>query len=408
MSARGGRWTPWAVGIFGLGASGALFALFPRVEGPWGGLGWIVFVPWFWALQQCPGFRSAALLALAFTGLFTWLALGWFPEAMADYTGGSLWWSRALLILAAPFLEPQCWAVGLLVWATRQRANQPPRPLLARVALVAGSYVAVEKAWPKLFGDTIGHGLLATPLLVQAADLVGAQGLSFALVAGNLLFVEAVGGSRSRERTARGRRTRALASLLAICATLVLYGTIQWKRWAPQPDDKQVRIGVVQGNLSHYDRLRAELGSFAAVRTILDRYFFLTDTVPAAEVDFWAWPETVYPTTFGRPKSADGAAFDQEIVRFASRWERPVVFGAYDRDEGGEYNAAFFLLPSPGAAELGSVYRKVKPFPLTEWVPPWMEFFGAHQWIPWLGNWKKGEQAGVVEVPTRDGRIVRV
>lgn len=31
------------------------------------------------------------------------------------------------------------------------------------------------------------------------------------------------------------------------------------------------------------------------------------------------WPETVYPTAFGSPKSAAGAAFPRELASFVAR-----------------------------------------------------------------------------------------
>ena len=71
---------------------------------------------------------------------------------------------------------------------------------------------------------------------------------------------------------------------------------------------------MVQADISHYDRLRAEVGTFQAVRTIVDAHFALSaEALRRADLDFLVWPETVYPTTFGAPKSEDGAAFDRAV-----------------------------------------------------------------------------------------------
>jgi apolipoprotein N-acyltransferase len=48
----------------------------------------------------------------------------------------------------------------------------------------------------------------------------------------------------------------------------------------------------------------------------------------------------------------------------------PLVFGTYDVDSAGEYNAAAFLDPERG---LLGYYRKTHPFPLTEHVPAWLD-----------------------------------
>ena len=49
-------------------------------------------------------------------------------------------------------------------------------------------------------------------------------------------------------------------------------------------------------------------------------------------IDLLVWPETVYPTTFGTPKTEAGAALDREIAGFVASSRVPLVFGAYDVD----------------------------------------------------------------------------
>ena len=49
------------------------------------------------------------------------------------------------------------------------------------------------------------------------------------------------------------------------------------------------------------------------------------EALAAAPLDLLLWPETVYPTTFGAPKSPDGAAFDRAIGQFAAAYARQTV-----------------------------------------------------------------------------------
>jgi apolipoprotein N-acyltransferase len=272
--------------------------------------------------------------------------------------------------------------------------------------------VGTELLWPKLLADTIGQGLLAAPYWVQAADLFGAHGLTFVLVAANVLVADAVAAIRAHLRSewsdALTRVVAALATVTVLVVALSAYGVAQWKRWQPQSPAQRIVVGVVQGNLSQYDRLRAELGSFGAVREILDRYMGLTRAVAPRGADFWAWPETMYPTTFGSPKSEAGRDFDHEILEFARGLQRPLAFGAYDRDAAGEYNAAFFVHESEDSRTHVEVYHKATPFPLTEWVPEWLEVLGLRERLRWLGSWKKGAGPAVVDLPLRSGRTVRV
>src|SRR5262249_6839897 len=122
-------------------------------------------------------------------------------------------------------------------------------------------------------------------------------------------------------------------------------------------------------------------------------------------IDVLVWPETVYPTTFGSPKSPDGAAFDREIERFVVHAGVPLVFGAYDADGADEFNAAFVV--HPGSADR-AVYRKASLCPLTEHVPPFLESGVVRRWLPWLGTWKPGTGPRVLDVRLRDGRTLRV
>jgi apolipoprotein N-acyltransferase len=127
-------------------------------------------------------------------------------------------------------------------------------------------------------------------------------------------------------------------------------------------------MGLVQSNIVDYELLRRERGAAAVVREVLDVHYAMTyDAVERQHAHAVLWSETVYPTTFGHPKSEAGAELDREILRIVDAAGVPFVFGTYDRDAAGEYNAAAFVAPGTG---LLGFYRKTRPFPLTEHVPP--------------------------------------
>ena len=114
----------------------------------------------------------------------------------------------------------------------------------------------------------------------------------------------AIGAARRRDR---GGVARALGGAAAAIASLALYGHFRLASLADLPTDPPLTVGIVQADVAHYDRLAAEIGTYAAVRRILDAHFALSDEILArGPVDLLVWPETVYPTTFGSPKSADG------------------------------------------------------------------------------------------------------
>jgi apolipoprotein N-acyltransferase len=145
------------------------------------------------------------------------------------------------------------------------------------------------------------------------------------------------------------------------------------------------------------------------VREILDAHYELSrQALSQAPLDLLVWPETVYPTTFGTPRSEAGAAVDREIAVFVAGSGVPLVFGAYDVEAGDEFNVAVFLEPGRDGRFEFETYRKSWLFPLTERVPRLLDGARVRAWLPWLGTWKPGAGAQVVQVGLRDGRRLRV
>ncbi len=384
--------------LAGVAASALLLTLYAR-----GGaaflLGFIALVPWMLGLQACQGWRGTLLGAWAMTIAFVLAVFGWFAFAIAGYLGLSPVLALLVMALAAPLLQPQFIAYAA---ATRLAA----RWYAPWIAVLAGAsaWVAIEWLWPKLLGDTLGHGLYPALRLRQFADVAGAARLSFVLVVVNAMLALAW----RRRRGAVRAWAAPLAVALALPLLLAGYGALRLSMLASAAptDATRLRVGMVQSNIVDYDRLRAEIGGYAVMRRVLDTHFALS--YPAAksgQVDALLWSETVYPTTFGHPKSEDGAALDREVSDFVDAAGVPLVFGTYDVDGAGEYNAAVFL--APGAQPLG-FYRKTRLFLFTEYMPAWLERVGMRRALPWAGAWQPGNGARVMPLRLADGREVPV
>jgi apolipoprotein N-acyltransferase len=315
-----------------------------------------------------------------------------------------------VVLLLAPVLEPQfiTFAVARhLARRGRTGAAGPAAVLSAgywRMVLAgAGIYVGTEWAFPKLFTETLGHGLYPSALMRQAADIGGVPGLTFVLMIANecvlatlLAIFQPTVPMRSPGNSLPGGNLRQALVPLACAGALVLgllaYGAVRIRQFSGDgPGGGAVTAGVVQADISQYGRLAAEMGTFDAVRMILDAHFALSaQALEGGDLDLLVWPETVYPTTFGAPKSEEGAAFDREIGAFVSRSGVPLVFGAYDAEGGEEFNAALFLEPAADGQVTFDAYRKASLFPLTERVPGVFESEWLRRWLPWLGTWKAG------------------
>jgi len=391
----------------GLVASALLFALYAQGGVAWP-LGFVVLAPWLRALDAAPTLGAALRGGLGMAVAFAAAVLWWFGNAIAGYVGLPEAGGVAIVLAAAPLLQPQFVAFALARHLAGRRHGAVVRALVG-----ASAWVATEWLWPKLLGDTLGHGLAPSATLRQAADLGGAAGLTFLLLLAN----EAVACAWARRRDGVRAVARPLALALALALAMAGYGAWRLSTLAlstlaqstlaqPTPGAPTLRLGMVQSNIVDYERLRREHGAYAVVREVLDTHYLMSrEAVIDHRVDALLWSETVYPTTFGHPKSTDGEALDDEIRSFALAAGVPLVFGTYDRDADGEYNAAAFL---DARGEVLGSYRKTRPFLFTEYVPPWLDGPILRRLLPWAGTWRPGDGARVFPLRLRDGREVAV
>ena len=376
-------------------ASALLAWLYARGGVAWV-LGFVALVPWLLALDARASLARTLLLAWAMAVAFTLAVFAWFGSAIGAWTQVGEPTGIALLLVAAPLLQPQ-----FLAFALARHLVGPRHGSALRACVAAAAWVATEWALPRLLGDTLGDGLYPSRLLRQAADLGGATGLTLLLLLAN----EAIALAVARRRGGLHATARPLAAAAAVPALLAAYGVVALSTLAPATG-KPLRVGLVQSNIVDYERLRQDKGTAAAVREVLDTHFAMSyDAVERQHADAVLWSETVYPTTFGHPKSEAGAELDREIQGIVNAAGVPFVFGTYDIDDAGEYNAAAFVEPGHGVI---GFYRKTRLFPLTEAVPDWLDGPTLRRWLPWAGTWKPGNGARVFPLRLADGREIPV
>jgi len=389
-------------GLVGVAASAAILGVCSRIEGYSYLLDFFGLVPWLLVLDAATTARAALLCGLAMCIAFVVTIFAWFGFAIAVYSAGDAVAGLAVLMVSAPLLQPQFVTFALV----RHRAGRCYGPGLRAVA-GASAWVATEWLFPKLLGDNLAHGLYPSRLLRQFADLGGSAGITLLLVVINECVAMAIA---RRNRGARALLTP-LATAAAIVAVMTGYGFLRLSALAAgTAGDKPVRVGLIQSNIASYERLRREMGTYDVVRYVLDTHYAMSrEAVDVNHVDALLWSETVYPTTFGSPKSDAGRDLDREIEDFVARSGIPLVFGSYDRDDAGEYNAAIFLEPASAAVPARfTVYRKTNLFLLTEYVPRWLEGPAVRALLPWAGTWQAGLGAKVLPLRLADGREIPV
>jgi apolipoprotein N-acyltransferase len=373
--------------LIGALASAALFGLAARLEAPSQVAALVALAPWLAAIDRArprTALLSAGLLAMGVAAAAFW----WLPATIAAYAHVSapVAWICALA-LAPLVLQPQF----LAACASRLFARRLGAPRAVRAAVTAFAYVGAEWALPKLLGDTLGIGLFPSAWLRQAADLAGPRGLTLLCLAVSECVAAAA----------------AVPAMVAVATVALagLYGAVRLRAIeAAGNGERPLHAGIVQAAITAYDKLAAEQGTYEAVRQIVDAHVALSESLlREGPLDILIWPETVYPTTFGAPKSEEGAEFDREIAALPAGTGVPLVFGAFEAGGGGEHNAAFFL----EAGGHVQTYRKSLLFPLSEQVPGWLDFPALRAALPWTGRWTPGPGPRVVELHVRGGGVVR-
>ncbi|NHZ81411.1 apolipoprotein N-acyltransferase [Massilia sp. CCM 8695] len=376
-------------------ASGAMVALYARGGAAWL-LSFVLLVPWLRTLDSSPTLAATLLRAYLMTLAFTAAAFAWFGIALGLYAQVGAATGVALLLLAAPLFQPQFLVFALVRHITTHRYGAVLGALAG-----AAAWAATQRLMPGLLGDTLGHGLYPSRLLRQGADVGGTAGLTVLLLLAN----EGLAAALARRAGGMRAIARPLALAALVPVLLAGYGLAVLSA-SPGPAGKPLRMGLIQSNIVAYDRQRQEKGTHAVVREVLDTHFAMSyDAVVRQHADAVMWPETAYPTTFGHPKSDAGAEFDREILSIVNAAGVPFIFGTYDRDSAGEYNAAAFVQPGSG---LMGFYRKTRLFPLTEYVPEWLDGPLLRRLLPWTGDWRPGNGARVFPLRLGDGREIPV
>lgn len=396
------RFAVFATVFVSIGLSALLCGIYARGGSAWL-LGFVMLVPWLCALNRCKTFTATLLCAWAMSIAFSAAVFAWFGNAMGSYTQlGSVTGISALL-LGAPLFQPQILSFALVRYIAMRRYG-------TFIGICAGgaAWLACEWLVPKLLGDTLGHGLYPSALMRQAADLGGAAGLTLLLLLAN------EGVAHALAVRAQGMRAicRPLAFALLAPLLLALYGALatysinKADNAAQVAQSKPLRIGLIQANIVDYEQQRQQHGAYAVVRKLLDTHFAMSyDAIVRQQADAVLWSETSYPTTFGHPKSAAGAELDQSILDIVKSAGVPFIFGTYDSDAKGEYNATAFVGPEAG---LLGFYRKTRLFPFTEYVPAWLDGPFLRRMLPWTGNWQHGNGARVFPLRLADGREIPV
>lgn len=317
-------------------ALGLLFALWLRVDSP----------------------RSAAWLGFAFgLGLFS-AGIGWIYVALHDYGDMPMLLAALATLLFAAFLALFPALAGYV------QARFPVANWMRMVMVMPAAWVLVEWVRGTIFTGfpwlTLGYAHSDSPL-AGYAPLYGVYGVSLvaAISAGLLAWLIQARWSRQGKS--------ALAVLLLLWGGGALLRTVAWT----QPNGEPFSVALVQGNIAQHFKFDED----SLVGT-LETYRRLTLHSDARLI---VLPETALPLL----RHEVPQHLIEQLRDHARQNGGDVLFGAFERDQGGYYNSVFSL----GSAD-EQHYRKHHLVPFGEFIP-------LRPLLGWFIN-------GVLDIPMGD------
>jgi apolipoprotein N-acyltransferase len=340
----------------------------------------ICLIPAVWMIhagQDDPRpFRRQMLQGFWFGWVSQALVLYWMVIALWHFTKLSAAGFFATVTILA--LETGCvfaftgWVVRNVRW---------PIALVLPVAWTAMEWVIGHQGDIRFPWLGLGTSLSAFPVLVQIADVVGARGITFLLVAANTLLALAWLRRNDRRYAFRAAGTVTLGVIVAGA-----YGVFRARSLQMAPAG---RVTAIQP---------AEFEKWSGSNdSIMTRVLALSqDALTATRPDLLAWPEASVPAFFvNRPD------FEVRIREQVARNGIPVLVGGLDavlRPDrlSYEYWNSAFLYDSNGA-RVSPVYHKQELVPIVERVP-----FVNPAWfsgIKFFGGFGKGEPGPIYRIP---------
>jgi len=366
-------------------------------------LAWIALVPLLLSVEHEEDFGSFFRKSWVAMLLYCLIALWW--VSLATIVGGVL----------TVFIQSLFSTVPLVVfYHFRKRAG-------FRAALLALPFVWTAWEWAYMQQDfslgwlTFGNSQANLLWMVQYADLTGVWGISFWLVAFNVLVLLLFRGKKSFQV-----RMSFVTMMAVMIAVPLLYARHVFQHEKTAPASSEVRIAVVQPDIDPHEKW----GGFTPEQTLSHLYSLTGQTVRADRPELVIWPETAIPFYI---RSPENKPYMNSVWRMVERWDTPLLTGFPDEEpipaksSGAEavaasgteaviscaaYNASMLLLPTGAPVQ---IYRKMRLVPFGERVPyseylPFLERLSFS--LSGITSWQKGDEATIMNFRSRDGQTV--
>jgi apolipoprotein N-acyltransferase len=421
--------------LFSLAATLLTVLLYVGSFEPWNQsyLQWVAFVPLFFAidfveLKSKNTHPKKNVFLYGFLAAFFICAGGFYWVAYATAEYGGLPVPVAILLLAVfclvgqmhipiyllvrNFVRPKKFFQAGITSAKFKSAK--PR-VWAWLALSGFVYAGIESLYPKLFLDTAGNAFFKAPWLRQGADIGGAFFLTMLIVLVNELITAGL-VAWVREKTAvnaapraQPKSSRYFGAAVALVLALASYGYARYTQYSSiektrhaSADSEKYRLALVQANIGDFLKIQSESGVGGAVDQVIAGYMEGTREAAAhiPKPDAIVWPETAYPSLFGKPYAPSDYSSERTMREFAQSFKGDLIFGGYDSVNRLDYNSIFFFDGRTGDLQ---IYHKSILLMFGETLPFADYFPSIKTWFPTMGFFGRGPGAQVFSMKNSAG-----
>jgi len=356
--------------VLAIGLTLGLFAL-SKPTGPWPVLTWCVLVPALIVMRGMPASYCAGVLFTSMLGVY-FIALKWFVNAIAEFTGVGLVGSYILLGLLCSYLAlPYAlsgWLVGRFSWLKSPAG-----------AFYISALIVLLGVWiPMPVQGSFAHSFYQQAERIQLAELGGAPAVLFVILLVNVFFAQGVSLVRRRRAAALAYFAGATSAVLLVS----LYGQIRLQAiQVDRTDSETVLVGIVQPYLKRDD---TNDSLYAMTRALVDMH---------PNIDLLVWPEISNAFSY-----ADNRTDRRAVGRLIRQLEKPLVLvSGYDYGPGSRsnaHNARYFNTSHALNAQgkLVASYSKQKLVPFFEYLPYESALGFLRTWLPGVLRYAPGTQ----------------
>jgi apolipoprotein N-acyltransferase len=300
---------------------------------------WFGFVPVFFALNNKS--RKGTFFLFFITGMIFW--------------SGIVYWlvhvTLAGTILLVLYLALYFAIFGLIIRPCTKHST--PYSLI----FIPSAWVLLEYLRGHLMTGfpwaLLGHSQYLNLPVIQIADITGAWGVSFLVMAVNVAIIEIIWSWRRRLWP---RLRIAVILLISFLFLALCYGYFRLSEHAAPSTQRPIRISVIQGNIPQELKWNPEAKDY-----IVNKYLELSAEVLKDKPDLIIWPEAALPVIL-----EEEPIFFERVKDSTRDNKTPLLLGAVTKRDNLYYNSALLV---SGAGEPAGRYDKLHLVPFGEYIP---------------------------------------